>query len=90
MGDRVVIEREESLSMKGKILLPESAKEKPQRGVVIAVGAGKVDSQGKLHPLSVKVGDRVLFSSYGQNEYKLDGQNYLILSEEDLLAVYQE
>lgn len=87
LGNRIVIERQEVKTTKGGILLPETAQEKPRQGKVIAVGSGKVDEKGKTHPLDVKVGDEILFSSYAGTEYKSDGNDYLILSEEDVLAV---
>jgi chaperonin GroES len=87
MGDRIVVQREEAKAMKGGILLPESAQKKPREGTVIAVGPGKVDEKGKLQRMQVNVGDRVLFSSYGGTEYKVDDTEVLILSEEDVLAV---
>ncbi len=88
LGNRIVVEREEAPSSKGGILLPDSAQKKPRTGKVLAVGPGKSDDCGKLHVMDVKVGDRVLFSSYGGTEYKTDNMEYLILSEEDVLAVY--
>lgn len=88
MGNRVVVEREEASATKGGILLPESAQKKPKEGKVVAVGPGKMDEKGKLHPMDVKVGDRVLFSNYGGTEYKMDDKEYLVLSEDDVLAVY--
>ncbi len=88
LGNRIVVEREEAASSKGGILLPESAQKKPRMGKVLAVGPGKADDHGKLHTMNVRVGDRVLFASYGGTEYKSDDVDYLILSEEDVLAVY--
>lgn len=88
MGNRVVVQREDAKSTKGGILLPESAQKKPRDGKVIAVGPGATDSNGKIQRIDVKVGDRILFSSYGGTEYKVDDTEYLILSEEDVLAVY--
>lgn len=87
LGSRIVVKRQEAKTTKGGILLPEAAKEKPRQGKVISVGPGKIDEKGKSHTLDVKVGDEVLFSSYAGNEYKLDEVDYLILSEEDVLAV---
>ncbi len=87
LGNRIVIERQEAVTTKGGILLPETAKEKPRHGTVIAVGPGKSDEKGKVHPLDLKVGDQVLFSSYAGTEYKEAEKDYLILSEEDVLAV---
>ncbi|PIS02341.1 MAG: co-chaperone GroES [Chlamydiae bacterium CG10_big_fil_rev_8_21_14_0_10_42_34] len=87
LGNRIVVKRQEAKTTKGGILLPETAQEKPRQGEVIAVGTGRVDDHGKNHPLDVKVGDDILFSSYSGTEYKLDDIDYLILSEEDVLAV---
>lgn len=87
LGNRIVIKRQELKTSKGGILLPETAQEKPRQGVVIAVGPGKVDEKGKLRPLDVKVGDEILFSAYAGTEYKVEQNDYLILSEEDVLAV---
>lgn len=87
LGNRIVIERKEALATKGGILLPESAKEKPRQGTVISVGPGRVDEKGKKHPLDLKEGDTILFSSYSGTEYKADDKDYLILSEEDVLAI---
>lgn len=87
LGARIVIERKEAFSTKGGILLPESAKEKPRQGTVIAVGPGKIDEKGKNHPLDLKAGDQILFSSYSGTEYKNDDTDYLILNEEDVLAI---
>ena len=88
LKNRIVVKRQEAQVSKGGILLPETAKEKPKQGVVVAVGPGEIDDKGKLRPLSVKVGDEVLFSSYSGTEYKADEIDYLILSEEDVLAVF--
>jgi chaperonin GroES len=90
LGNRVVIQKKEALASKGGILLPETAKEKPRQGTVIAVGTGKTDDKGKLHPLSLKTGDVVLFSSYAGSEYTKDGVAYLIISEDDILATVKE
>ncbi len=87
LGNRIVIQRQEAKTTKGGILLPETAQEKPRQGKVIAVGPGKIDEKGKSQPLNVKVGDEILFSSYSGTEYKSDDIDYLILSEEDVLAV---
>ena len=88
LGDRVIIERataEEKTA--GGILLPESAKDKPKEGKVMAVGEGKILDDGKHAPMNVKVGDRVLFSSYAGTEVKVQGDEYLIMSENDILAI---
>ncbi|MDE3045464.1 MAG: co-chaperone GroES [Verrucomicrobiota bacterium] len=87
LGNRIVVQRQEITASKGGILLPESAQEKPKQGKVVAVGPGKVDEKGHKHTVEVKVGDRVLFSSYGGTEYKVNEEDFLILSEEDVLAV---
>lgn len=88
LGDRIVIKRTEPKTSKGGIILPETAQEKPKQGIVVAVGPGKIDNKGKSHSPNVKVGDEVLFSSYSGTEYKSDDIDYLILSEEDVLAVF--
>ena len=88
LDDRVVVEAlpaEEKT--KGGIVLPEAAKEKPQQGKVIAVGKGKVEKDGKVTPLDVKEGDTVLFGKYSGQEIKLDGEEYLIMREEEILGV---
>ncbi len=91
LGDRVVvrvIEQEERT--KGGIVLPDTAKEKPQQGEVLAVGTGAVLENGERRPLEVKEGDRIIFSKYAGTEVKLDGEELLILSERDILAVVQQ
>ena len=88
LGNRIVVEREEAKSTQGGILLPESAQKKPRAGKVIAVGPGKADDKGKVQRMDINVGDKILFSSYGGTEYKMDDAEYLILSEEDVLAAY--
>jgi chaperonin GroES len=88
LADRVVVkalDREEKT--KSGIVLPDTAKEKPQEGEVLAVGAGKIGDDGKRIPLEVKVGDRVVYSKYGGTEVKIDGVEYLILKESDVLAI---
>ena len=90
LGNKIVVQRKEAKAAKGGILLPESAQEKPRQGTVIAVGPGKVDENGKSRALDVKVGDQILFSSYAGTEYKTDEQEYLILSEDDVLATMNE
>lgn len=90
LGDRVVVKvltQEEKT--KGGIVLPDTAKEKPQEGEVINVGSGRVLDNGQKLPLEVKVGDRVIFSKYAGTEIKIDGEEYLILSERDVLAVVE-
>lgn len=88
LGNRLVVQRQEAQTTKGGIILPDAAKEKPRQGKVVAVGPGKVDDKGHKAPLDVKVGDQVLFSAYSGTEYKTDDVEYLILSEDDVLAVF--
>ena len=86
--DRIVVKRiEEQETLRSGIIIPDSAKEKPQEGEVIAVGNGKRNEEGKLIPLDVKVGDRILFGKYSGNEIRLDGEEYLIMREDDVLGV---
>ena len=88
LGDRVVVKRiEEEPKTKGGIVLPDTAKEKPQKGKVIAVGSGRILENGQRVPLEVKEGDIVVFAKYGGTEIEIDGEEYVILSERDLLAV---
>jgi chaperonin GroES len=88
LADRVVVKRtKEEEKTKGGIIIPDSAKEKPVEGLVIAVGNGKALKDGKVRPLDVKEGDRVLFGKYSGTEVKLDGEEHVILREDDLLAV---
>jgi chaperonin GroES len=91
LGDRVVVQpasREETT--KSGLVIPDTAKEKPQRGTVIAVGAGRKDDDGDRIPVDVEVGDTVLFAKYAGTEFKLDDEEYLILSEKDILAKIAE
>jgi len=88
LADRLVVKRvKQEEKSKGGIIIPDSAKEKPIEGEVIAVGNGKVQKNGKVRPLDVKGGDRVLFGKYSGNEIKLDGVEHVILTEDDVLAV---
>ncbi|HTE51849.1 MAG TPA: co-chaperone GroES [Kofleriaceae bacterium] len=88
LHDRVLIKRlDEESKTTGGLYIPDSAKEKPIQGKVVAVGSGKRDKNGKLVALDVKAGDKVLFSKYSGNEVKIDGDEHLIMREEDLLAV---
>jgi chaperonin GroES len=88
LHDRVLVKRlEEPEERHGRILIPDTAKEKPQEGKVIAVGTGKVTDDGKKLPLAVKEGDRILFGKYSGSEVKLDGEEYLIMKEEDVLGI---
>jgi len=89
LGDRVVVQpSEEEEVSKGGIILPDTAKEKPQRGVIIAVGPGKLDEEGKRIPMEVKKGDKVIYSKYAGSEIKQDDKEVLILRESDILAKY--
>lgn len=89
LGDRVVVQpsQEEEVT-KGGIILPDTAKEKPQRGVIIAVGPGRLDEEGKRIPMEVKKGDKVIYSKYAGSEIKQDDKEVLILRESDILAKY--
>lgn len=88
LGNRVVVKPEEQEEITaGGIVLPETAKEKPQKGAVLAVGPGEYDEKGNRVPLDVKVGDKVLFAKYAGTEIKIDGDKLLILRESDLLAI---
>jgi chaperonin GroES len=88
LHDRVLVKRlAEGDEKHGSIIIPDSAKEKPQEGKVIAVGTGKVTEAGKRLPLDVKAGDRILFGKYSGSEVKLDGQEYLTMREEDVLGI---
>ena len=91
LQDRVIVKRvEEEGKTKGGIIIPDSAKEKPMEGKVIAVGKGKVLDDGKIHPLDVKVGDRVLFGKYSGSEVKIDEEEHLIMREDDILGVIEK
>jgi chaperonin GroES len=87
LHDYVLVRRTETEAQSGGIIIPDSAKEKPQQGEVIAVGAGKVADDGKRTPPDVKAGDRVLFGKYSGNEVTLDGEELIILKEEDVLGI---
>jgi chaperonin GroES len=86
--DRILVERLEEMEVKrGGIIIPDTAKEKPQEGKVVAVGTGKLTDDGKRLPMDVKVGDRILFGKYSGSEVRLDDHEYLILREDDVLAI---
>jgi chaperonin GroES len=88
LHDRILVERlEEQEVKKGSIIIPDTAKEKPQEAKVIAIGTGKVTEEGKKLPLDVKVGDRILFGKYSGSEVTIDDKEYLIMREEDVLAI---
>ena len=90
LNDRVLVKRlEEDETTKGGIIIPDSAKEKPAEGEVIAVGHGKLNDKGERVALELKAGDRVLFSKYGGTDVKMDGDEYLIMREDDILAVVE-
>jgi len=90
LQDRVIVKRiEEEEKTKGGIIIPDSAKEKPQEGKVIAVGKGKVTEDGKVIPLDVKAGDRILFGKYSGTEVKIEGEEHLIMREEDILGIIE-
>ena len=88
LNDRVLVQRLEEMAMtKGGIYIPDSAKEKPVEGKVVAVGPGKVNDQGNRVPLNVKEGDKILFGRYAGSEIKIEGEEYLMMREEDILAI---
>ncbi len=88
LHDRVLVKRIEGTeTTKGGIIIPDTAKEKPQEGEVVAVGAGKRDDEGKVHALEVKAGDRVLFGKYSGSEVKIEGEEFVILREEEILGI---
>ena len=88
LGDRVLVKRvEEEAKTKGGIIIPDTAKEKPQEGEVIAVGPGARDETGKVQPLDVQAGDRILFGKWSGTEVKIDGQDLLIMKESDIMGV---
>jgi len=92
LHDRIIVERfdDEGEQKIGGIIIPDTAKEKPQRGKIIAVGKGKVKDDGSVTPLDVKAGDTVLFGKYGGQEIKLDGNEYLIMREDEILGVVED
>jgi chaperonin GroES len=90
LGDRIVVERLEEELKKGSIIIPDTAKEKPQQGKVIAVGEGRFDETGKRIPMDTKKGDTILFGKYSGNEIKIDDKEYLIMREDDVLAIIEK
>jgi len=91
LHDRIIVERlEESEQRVGGIIIPDTAKEKPQQGKVLAVGKGRVEKDGKVTPLDVKAGDTILFGKYAGQEIKIDGSEYLIIREEEVLGVLEK
>src|SRR6201985_1177084 len=91
LHDRILVRRvEEGESVRGGIIIPDTAKEKPQEGEVIAVGKGKSNDEGKVFPLDVKAGDRVLFGKYSGTEIKIEGEEFLIMREEEVLGIVKK
>jgi chaperonin GroES len=91
LQDRVIVKRiQEEEKTKGGIIIPDTAKEKPQEGKVVAVGKGKANEDGKVVPLDVKVNDRILFGKYSGSEITIDGEEHLIMREEDILGVIEK
>ena len=91
LHDRIIVRRIEETDQKvGGIIIPDTAKEKPQQGTVIAAGRGKLNDDGKLVPLDVKEGDLILFGKYSGQEIKLDGEDYLIMREDEVLGIMEE
>ncbi len=91
LQDRVIVKRiQEEDKTKGGIIIPDTAKEKPQEGKVVAVGKGKANEDGKVFPLDVKVNDRILFGKYSGSEINMDGEEHLIMREEDILGVIEK
>lgn len=90
LSDRILVQRvEEDEKTKGGIIIPDTAKEKPAEGKIVATGNGRMGEDGKLLPMDVKVGDRVLFSKYGGTDVKIDGEDYLILRQDDVLGIIE-
>jgi chaperonin GroES len=90
LHDRILVRRvEESETTRGGIIIPDSAKDKPQEGEVISVGRGKSNDEGKVFPLAVKAGDRVLFGKYSGTEIKIDGEDFIIMREEEVLGILE-
>jgi len=88
LHDRILVKRiEEAETTRGGIIIPDSAKDKPQEGEVIAAGKGKVNEEGKVRPLDVKEGDRILFGKYSGTEIKIDGEDFIIMREEEVLGI---
>ena len=91
LQDRIIVKRvEEETKTKGGIIIPDSAKEKPAEGKVISVGKGKVNNDGKLIPLDIKEGDLILFGKYSGTEVKIEGEEYLIMREDDIVAIIED
>ena len=91
LADRVLVKPDEAAesTTAGGIIIPDTAKEKPQKGEIVATGPGRTDENGKVIKMNVKVGDKVLYSKYGGNELEYDGEKYLIMSESDIYAIFK-
>jgi chaperonin GroES len=90
LHDRILVRRvEEAETTRGGLIIPDSAKDKPQEGEVISVGKGKINEEGKVRPLDVKEGDRILFGKYSGTEIKIDGEDFLIMREEEVLGILE-
>jgi len=90
LHDRILVRRvEEAETTRGGLIIPDSAKDKPQEGEVISVGKGKINEEGKVRPLDVKDGDRILFGKYSGTEIKIDGEDFLIMREEEVLGILE-
>ncbi len=90
LSDRILVRRLEAEDKtKGGIIIPDTAKEKPREGKIVAVGDGRIDEDGKKRPLAVKAGDKVLFNSYAGTDIKIDGEEFLIMKEEDVLGIIE-
>ena len=91
LGDKVLVQPDDVSESKtsGGIIIPDTAKEKPQKGKIVAVGPGRTDENGKIIKMNIKVGDKVLYSKYGGNEIEYEGEQYLIMSESDIYAVFK-
>jgi chaperonin GroES len=90
LHDRILVRRlEEAEQKRGSIIIPDTAKEKPQQATILAVGSGRISDDGKVHPLDVKAGDKVVFGKYAGTEVKIDGEELLIIREDDVLGVIE-
>jgi chaperonin GroES len=90
IADNILVERLEAEPQKGGIIIPDSAKEKPKQGKVVAVGKGKVDEEGKRIPINLKKGDKIIFASYAGTDVEIDGKEYVIMREEDVLGIIED
>jgi len=91
LRDKILVKRlEEEEKSKGGIIIPDSAKEKPMEGLVVAVGTGKLNDEGKVIPMVVKVGDRILFAKYSGTEVKIEGDDHLVITEEEILGIIEK